>query len=193
MSALEAPDRVLEKRFASNLLDVLVRAGLLLAVVILCYRIFAPFLTIAVWALIFAVTLYPLHRTLAGRMNGRQGLSATVLVVLGIAALVVPTAVLMNSLGDTVQDLVTRVQNNSVEIPAPPDRVAAWPFVGVKLHALWTQAHNDLPGLVQSMQPKIGEIARAGLAFVAGIAGALLSFIAALITAGFFMTFGDSG
>jgi predicted PurR-regulated permease PerM len=187
------PDYLLEQRLASRLLDVLIRAGLILAVAMLCYRVFAPFLTLTVWGLILAVTLYPLHRMIAGRINGRQGVAATLLVLLGITLLVAPTAVLMNSLGDTVQDFITRVHTNAVEIPPPSDRVAAWPLVGARLHAVWSRAHDDLPGLVQSMQPKIGELARAGLAFVASIAGALLLFIGALILAGIFMAFGEPG
>ena len=39
----------------------------------LCYQVFAPFLTLMVWALILAVALYPLHQRLAARMGGRQG------------------------------------------------------------------------------------------------------------------------
>ncbi len=41
---------------------MLIRAGLILALVMLCYRVFAPFLVLMVWALILAVTLYPLHQ-----------------------------------------------------------------------------------------------------------------------------------
>ena len=141
-------DNVLEERFAARLLDVLIRAGLLLVVAVLVYRVFSPFLTLTVWALILAVTLYPLNRVIARRINGRQGIAATLLVLLCIALLVAPTAVLMNSLGDTIQDLITRVQTNTIEIPSPPDRVAALPFVGAKLHATWSRAHDDLPGLV---------------------------------------------
>ena len=107
------------------------------------------------------------------------------------ASMVVPMAMLMNSLGDTIQDFITRVQTNAVEIPPPPDRVAAWPFVGAKLHATWSRAHDDLPGLVQSLQPKIGELAKAGLTFVASIAGALLLFLASIVLAGIFMAFGE--
>jgi len=172
-------------------MDVFIRAGVILAAAVLCYRVLSPFLTLTVWGLILAVTLYPLHRAIAARMNGRQGIAATLLVLLGIVLLVAPTAVLMNSLGDTVQDFITRVQTNAVEIPAPPDSVAAWPFVGARLHAFWSQAHDDLPGLVQSLQPKIGELARTVLAFVASIAGALLLFLAAIILAGIFMAFGE--
>jgi predicted PurR-regulated permease PerM len=191
--AVAARDRALEKRFASRLLDVLIRAGIVLAVAVLCYRVFAAFLTLTIWGVILAVTLYPLHCMIAARMNGRQGIAATLLVLLGIALLVAPTAVLMSSLGDTVQDFITRVQTDTVEIPSPPDGVAAWPLVGAKLHAAWSRAHDDLPGLVQSMQPKIGELAKAGLAFVASIAGSLLLFLAAFILAGIFMAFGEPG
>ena len=112
---------------------------------------------------------------------------------LGIALIVVPTAVLMNSLGDTVQSFIANVQTNSVEIPSPPARVAAWPLVGKKLYETWSAAHDDLPGLVHRLQPKSGELAKAGLALVASIAGALLSFLGSFILAGIFMAFGEPG
>src|SRR6516164_5639513 len=109
-------DRELEQRLASRLMDVLIRAGLVLALAMLCYRVFAPFLTLTVWALILAVALYPLHRAITNKLNGRQGVSATLLALLGITLLVVPTAVLMSSLGDSVQEFISDVQSNSVKI-----------------------------------------------------------------------------
>ena len=189
----EMPKHELGRPRTSRLLDVFIRAGLILAVVILCYRVFAPFLTLTVWAVILAVTLYPLHQAIARRLNGRQGLAATLLVVLAIALFVVPTAVLMSSLGDTLQDFIKSVQTNSLVVPPPPDSVATWPLVGKKLHGMWSSAHKDLPALVQSMQPKIGELTVAGLGFVASIAGALLGFVAAVILAGVMVAFGEAG
>ena len=52
----------LEQRVASRLMDVLIRAALIFLLALLCYRIFAPFLSLMVWASILAVTLYPVHR-----------------------------------------------------------------------------------------------------------------------------------
>jgi hypothetical protein len=43
------PDQELEQRLSSRLLDVLIRAGLILAMVMLCYQVFSPFLTLMVW------------------------------------------------------------------------------------------------------------------------------------------------
>ena len=115
------PDHEMEERIAARLLDVLIRAGLILAMVLLCYRVFSPFLTLMVWALILAVTTYPLHQSLARRIGGRQGLAATLLVLVGSVAIIAPTALLVSSLGDSGHQLIEDV---------PPPRVVSggtWP------------------------------------------------------------------
>ena len=187
------PDPEFERRVAALLLDVLIRAGLALAIAILCFQVLAPFLSLMIWALILAVTLYPLHQSVAAKAGGRQGLAATLLVLLGVVVVVVPTAGLMNSLGDSVHRLIHDVQNNTLHVPPPRDGVAEWPLVGEKVHALWMKAHTDLPALVQSLQPKIGNLAKAALGFVAGIGGGLLQFLASLAIAGIMMAFGEGG
>ena len=193
MTPLSTPDADLERRLGRRLLEVLIRATLLLAMALLCYRVLAPFLPLAIWAVIFAVTLYPLHLRIAAYLGGRNGLTATLLVLLGIAVLVVPIAILMSSLGDSVRTLIEAVQQNTLQIPPPPETVAAWPVIGGKLHAVWSQAHDNLPALVHSMQPKIGDLARTALGFVASIAGGLIAFLGALVLAGIFMAFGEYG
>jgi predicted PurR-regulated permease PerM len=187
------PEVAIESRMTSSLLEALVRAGLLLALVLICYKVFSPFLILMTWALILAVTLYPLHQMIARKMAGKQGLAATVLVIVGLILIMAPTAVLLNSLGDSVNGLIDKVQTNTLEIPPPREGVAKWPVVGPKVHAAWTQAHNDLPGLVKSLQPKIGDLAKAALGFVAAIGGGLLMFLASFIVAGIIMAFGKNG
>jgi predicted PurR-regulated permease PerM len=63
------PDQELERRLSARLMDVLIRAALLLALAVLCYQVFAPFLALMAWALILAVTLYPLHQRMASRIG----------------------------------------------------------------------------------------------------------------------------
>jgi predicted PurR-regulated permease PerM len=193
MNMLSQPDQELEQRLASPLLDVLIRAGLILAMAMLCYQVFSPFLTLMVWALILAVALYPLHQSLASKIGGKQGLAATLLVVVGVVLIIAPTMMLMSSLGDSVHQLVNDVQNNSLKIPAPRPGVEEWPVVGKKVHDVWSKAHTNLPALVQSLQPKMGELAKTALGFVASIGGGLLQFLASFIIAGIIMAFGQSG
>src|SRR5215471_12399497 len=116
-------DSPLEDRLAARLLDVLIKAGLILVLVLLCYQVFAPFISLMVWAVILAVALYPLHQALARRMGGRQGWAATLIAILGIALTVTPAAILLASMGDSVQHLVTSVQQNTLQVPAPRESV----------------------------------------------------------------------
>jgi predicted PurR-regulated permease PerM len=193
MSTQPIHDPELEQRVTSRLMDVLIRGGLILAMVLLCFQVFSPFLSLMAWAVILAVTVYPMQVWLAARLGGRQGLAATLLVLLGTVVILAPTAALMSSLADSVQGFIKGVQENTLQVPPPREGVASWPLVGNQVHAFWTRAHTDLPALVQSMQPKIGNLAMAALAFVASIGGGLLQFLGSLVVAGIMMAFGESG
>jgi len=101
--------------------------------------------------------------------------------------------VLLDSMGDSVHRLVSEVQQGTLQVPPPKPSVAEWPVVGTKIHAYWQQAHDNLPALVKSLQPKIGELAKEALAMVASIGGGILAFVAAFIIAGIIMAFGEAG
>ena len=187
------PDADFERRVSSRLLDVLIRAGLIAVLAALCYVVFAPFLTLMVWALILAVTLYPLHRALARRIGGKQGLAATIVVIAGVLLIIIPTALLMSSFGSSIHDFVSAVQHNTLQIPAPREGIRDWPIAGKRIYDSWSKAHTDLPGLVQSLRPKIGELARTALSIVANIGLAVLQFLASFIVAGIVMAYGEAG
>jgi predicted PurR-regulated permease PerM len=193
MNAPYETDYELEDRLSRRLLDVFIRVGLVLALVLLCYLIFSPFLTMMLWALILTITLYPLHQMLATRIGGKQGLAATLVVLVAIGVIVTPTIMLASQFGDSIQDLVKSVRDNTLQIPAPSEKIATWPIVGKKVHATWSQAHDDLPGLVRSMQPKLSELATKALGIVAGLGGGLLLFLASFVIAGIMMAYGDPG
>ena len=193
MNGSGLPDHQLQQAISARLLDVLIRAGFIAVLAALCYVVFAPFLTLMVWAVILAVTLYPLHQWLARKIGGRQGLAATIIVIVGSVLFIAPTAVLMNSFGSSLLDFVRSVQQNTLNVPPPREGIRNWPLVGERIYGFWSQAHSDLPGLVESMQPKIGELARKALAIVASIGVGLLQFLASFIVAGILMAYGEAG
>ena len=180
-------------RFSGRLLDVLIRAGLIAAMVVLCYRIFAPFISLMAWAVILAVTLYPAQQRLARSLGGRQGLAATLLVSCGIVLIVLPTAVLLMSLGDSVHDFFTSVVDKTFRFPSPSPEVAEWPLVGKRIHGLWSQASADLPSLLHGMQLRVPDLAAKALEMASRVAVAILMFLISFIVAGIVMAFGQSG
>ena len=176
-------------RASTPLMDVLIRIVLIGALVVLCYQIFSPFLTLTVWSIILAVTLYPFHQWLARRVR-KQWLASTMLIIVGLLLIIIPVAWLLNSFADTTRNFIANVQQNTLQIPPPRESVQKWPLVGKKIHAGWSKAHSDLPGFVQSMQPKIGDLAGKALAVVASIGKGLLLFLASFIVAGILMAYG---
>ena len=193
MNLPDEPNPELERRLAAGLLDVLIRAGLVLALVMLCYAIFSPFVSLMAWSMILAVTLYPAHQKLARRMGDGQGLAATLLVLAGIVVVVAPTSLLMGMMGDSVHNFVIRLQDHTLQIPAPWPSVAEVPIVGGKVHDLWTRAHADLPAFLQGIQPTIADLSLKVLAAVASLGGSALLFLFSFIIAGIIMAFGRSG
>jgi len=187
------PGRAKSQPPTSRLLDVLIRAALLGGLAVLCYEVLAPFRALMLWALILAVAIYPLQQALARRIGGKQGLAATIVVLSGSALIVIPTLLLMNPVGHSIQDLVRAVQQDTVAVPAPPEAVKGWPIVGERIHHVWARAHDDLPGLVRSLEPKIREHARTAVALVAAFGLGLLRFLASFVIAGIFMAYGDAG
>lgn len=57
-----------------DLMDLLIRIGLIAFVTILCARIFAPFTGLLLWALILAVALYPPASQPGQSPRGKAGL-----------------------------------------------------------------------------------------------------------------------
>src|SRR3982751_6347905 len=94
------------KLFSHEMLDVLIRAGLIAILAVACYHVFHPFLNLMLWSVILAVTLYPLHAMLVRRVGGKEGLAATLLVLVAIVVLLVPVYLLTMSLAGSVGPLV---------------------------------------------------------------------------------------
>jgi predicted PurR-regulated permease PerM len=193
MKPITQPDDGFERRAPSSLWDTLMRVGLIIALIVLCFQVFAPFLHLTVWSIILAVTLFPLHRMLARRIGGKQGLASVILVILGIGLIVIPTWLLIISFADSIQSLISGVQQNTLHVPPPREGVQNWPIVGKNLYEVWSKAHGDLPALIQTMQPKIGDLARSALSMVASIGTTMLLFLASFIVANIILAYGDAG
>jgi predicted PurR-regulated permease PerM len=178
---------------ARGLLDVLIRAGLIAALVMYSYRVFQPFMGLMLWSVILAITLYPLHCKLKSKFGNRDGLTATLIVTVVIGILLIPVYLLGNSLTHSVQVAMQLVKEGGLQIPPPADSIAHWPIIGEKLHAFWLEAATNLTGLVQKLAPYMKDISLGLLGQIAGAGVGLLVFIGALIIGGIIMAYGENG
>ena len=182
-----------DRSVSQGLLDVLIRGGLVAVLVVACYQVFHPFLALMLWAIILAVTLYPLQRRWQRKWGFKEGRTATIIVVVSILVLMVPVYLLTASLAASLESALVTVKGGGLHVPPPSDSVAGWPLIGKPLHAYWAQAATDMAGLTEKFAPQIKAMSLAALGKAAGFAVGLLLFIFALIIAGIFMAYGESG
>ena len=193
LGARPAAEIAASQRNAAQLLDIFIRGGLLLALALFCWRVFSPFATLTLWAVILAVTFAPVHAILRVYLGGRDGAAATLVVLLGLALIVAPTGFIASALGDSLQHLVGVLRDDGLKIPAPPPGVAEWPVIGHRVEALWSRAHTDLQGLMTGLRPTLMQYAKQGLGFAAGIGLGIAQFIGAMVLAGILLAWRDAG
>jgi predicted PurR-regulated permease PerM len=182
-----------ERTLSRELLDVLIRAGLVAILAIFCFRVFVPFLDLMVWALILAITLYPLQVRLRRALAGKDGFAATLIVLIALVVILVPTYLLGVAVASSIERAMAVFRSGSFQIPPPAESVAAWPLVGQRVFDFWAQASTDLSGLAQKFAPQLKEAGLALLGTVTGLGAGLLVFFLALIVAGIFMAHGEKG
>ena len=186
-------EQSLDKLISHKILDLFIRVGLIVFLVMYCYQIFKPFIGLMLWSIILAVAMYPLHERIARKMNDRQGRAATVMVLAILFSVLIPSALLLFSFADSTTELVKKIQSGTLTIPAPYQSVAAWPLVGDNLYALWEAAHTDLGSLLTKYEPKIAIVTKQLLGYAASAGTGILMFLAALLLAGVWMAYGVSG
>jgi predicted PurR-regulated permease PerM len=182
-----------QKLLSKNFTDAMIRIGLIVFLVVMCFRIFAPFANLMLWALILAITLYPLHQRLAKSLKGRQGRAAALLVVAGILLIAMPTVMIGGSFAKYVHKAYTAYENDSITIKQPPSQVADWPLIGKRVYKSWNMAADNLPVFLKENKGQLENISKRVLSAAANTTGSLLLFVGAFIIAGVIMAFGEPG
>ncbi|MEH6469946.1 MAG: AI-2E family transporter [Halopseudomonas sp.] len=190
---MQADESQPHKILSKELTDVLIRVGVVAILVYWCLVVVGPFVGVLLWALILAMTLYPLHQRLANRIGGAQGRAATLVVLSGWLLIGLPIVLLGSSFASQVHEVHAAFSNNTVSVNPPASSVADWPLVGEKVYQLWSDAAQDLPALLERLQPQLGNLSKALLSQAASTAGSVALFLVSLAIAGVMMAYGESG
>jgi len=178
-----------DERFVSNAMAAFIQIAAVAILLYWCFTLVAPFVTVVVWALILSVALYPAHVVLSARLGGREKMSATILVLIGLVVLAVPAAMLADSTFGALHTIAAELEDGTADIPPPADKVASWPLIGKQVHSLWSAAATDLEATVNEYQPQIRATGKNALAFASHMVGSAFLFAFSMIIAGvLFMT-----
>ncbi|MGA0236676.1 MAG: AI-2E family transporter, partial [Alphaproteobacteria bacterium] len=190
---MEDPYEGLRTRLSHDLMQVALRALLIVLVLWICAKLFLPFAPLLVWALILAVTLYPLHQRLMVKVGGRSRLSGIILAALGLVVWGLPTVMLGISLVDHLGSSLAAWRAGGGTIPPPDPAVRDWPVVGSALHDYWLGLSENLQETLRAHSDTVRTALSRLVNGTGGVIMTVFTFIGALLIAVVIMIYGAQG
>jgi len=182
-----------DKIFTRKIIETSIRLVVIALLIGWCLIIIKPFFIMLAWALIIAVAIFPFYNKLRIKFKGRKGLAATLVTILLLAVMVLPSFFLAKSLVSSIGEVKNLIINDQFVIPPPSNDVVNWPIVGKPIDRLWRLASTDLVELLSEFSPQLQKIGIKLLEVLSGAGFGLLEFIMSIIICGFFLVNADGG
>jgi predicted PurR-regulated permease PerM len=179
--------------FLRNAMAAFVQIGAVAVLLMWCFEIVKPFVNVMMWALIMSVALYPLHLKISGMLGGRKKWSATLIVLIGLAILIVPSLAVTGSTVDFLQTAGEELTTGTAKVPPPTDKVREWPVIGERVYASWMQASQDLDAALQRYGPQLAKVGTFALGFIGHGAKTVVLFVLSVLIAGALLLYAEEG
>jgi predicted PurR-regulated permease PerM len=174
-------------------LEVVVKVGLALGLIIWCFMILKPFLMITLWGIILTVAIYPLFSWLHRILGDRKKLAAILVTIFLVALILLPVILLGGSLFDALGKVKDALVNGRSIIPPPSEAVKTWPLIGNSLFDLWSKASNNLAGFTMDHKDKLMAVLSWFLSALSNAGLGFLMFLASIIISGIFLVYAEKG
>jgi predicted PurR-regulated permease PerM len=182
-----------DRKFLANAMASFIQIGALLILITWCYTIVSPFLNIVIWAVIISVAIYPVHQSLSAKLGGRAKLSSTILVLIGVSIIVIPTWLLAESSISGLRNAATSMESGEVMIPPPNESVADWPLIGDRTFKIWSDVARNLEGTLKKYDSQLKNLGQAFAGFAGGMLAGVFGFIISTIIAGVLLMSASGG
>jgi len=177
-------DQQPDEQFSMRTIETVIRVGLLLLLLIWCFQILQPFIVPVVWGVIIAVAIYPVYIKLLSILGGRNRLASIVYTLVMLALLITPTLMVSESLYDTWKEISVGLEQGSLVIPPPEEKVKELPLVGDEVYDVWKKSSANLQSTIKEYRKEIKQAAGAVVSVITGASSNILKFIVSIIISG---------
>lgn len=167
-------------------IEVAIKLGFLGILIYFSYSIVKPFLPIILWGVIIAIAIAPMINSLEKRLNHRKKIIIGFTVII-IAALMIPTYMLSDSVIKESKIIVHVMKDGHVTIPPPAEKVKEWPFIGEKAYAFWDSASKNIKETLAPFNAEIKTLAKSVFSGLGSGFSTILMFVGSLIIAAAFL------
>lgn len=167
-----------------KIVEVILRIGALVLLFFWCYHIIAPFIMPILWGLIIAVAVYPMHAFIVKKLKQRKKLSATLLTILMLLLVILPTAWAASSITQSAFYLKAQLEAGNLILDTPPESIKQWPLIGEHLYTFLASIRQNIESLVVQYRVEILDAAKTLGASLLSTGVMYVQIIAAIVVAG---------
>lgn len=110
--------------------DLLVKIGALGLLFYWCYNILEPFITIALWSVILAVSLFPVYSRLKNGFGKRDKLAAGLITGILMLILIAPPVWMLVASGSELKTFADHLKGGTLTLPLPGEELKTFPVIG---------------------------------------------------------------
>lgn len=173
-------------------IEAVIRLGVLGLLLYWSFILVRPFITIAIWAAVLTVALYPVFDWMARWLGGRRRLAAALLTIISLLVVIGPATWLALGLIESFRMLSEHLDLSALTVPPPPETVRGWPLVGEPIYQFWNLASTNLQAAFAKIAPQLKPLGGMLLDVAAEAGTSAIKFFIAIIVAGFLFSPGPS-
>nr|WP_082907839.1 AI-2E family transporter [Bradyrhizobium neotropicale] len=173
-----------------EIIQLVIRLGLLALLVLWSFLIIKPFVTILTWSAILAVAFYPVFSWLAKCLGGRPRIAAAILTLVTLGIVIGPATWLGLSAVEGIKDLASQIGAGDLRLRTAPEQIKGWPLIGPWLYDFWNQAYTNIRAALREVAPYLKPLAGMMLSFAGDAGIGTLQFLLSVLVAGFLFPYG---
>lgn len=150
-----------------------------------------PFLTPMLWGVILAITLYPMYCSLLKMVKGKNAIASTLISVVLLSLLLVPTVLMIISIVDEAKILRAALDADTLVIPPPNPKVAQWPLVGKKIYDAWSALNLNLESALLTYKDQFIQAGQKLVGALRGLFSNIMMFSMSIIIMGVMLAYSE--
>lgn len=171
-----------------QLFETILQLGLVFLVLAFCFNLLAPFVTPLLWAIIFAIILYPIFNFVQKKLKGKKSLAATIIIISILAIIILPSISFFAGVTSSIMEVKADIDAGTLKIETPGQAIKDWPVIGDKAYEFLYSASTNIEKTLVEHKGQIKDIFVKVLGSILSSIVIILQVILSVIIAGVLMS-----
>lgn len=173
---------------SKQLFETILQLGLVFLIIGFCFNLLSPFVTPLLWAIIFAIILFPLFNVLQKKLKGKKSLSATFIILSILALIILPSISFFAGVTSSIMEAKAGIDAGTLKIDAPGQAIKEWPVIGDKAYDFLYSASTNIEKTLVEHKEQIKHIFVKVLGSILSSIVTILQVVLSVIIAGVLMS-----